>query len=85
VGVKWESKKMNGSVWRGIFEAKYTVENALGKALIATMPLELVEFDRGPKRAIFWGGKLVDGLLVGANTMGVLLQERRSDLLALAH
>ena len=68
---------MNGCVWRGIFEAKYTVVYGLGKALIATMPLELVEFDRAPHNKSFWGGKLVDGRLVGANTMGVLLQERR--------
>jgi hypothetical protein len=79
-GVKWESKKRLINVWRDIFEAKYTAENGLGKALLATMPLELVEFDRAPhhkKMRSFWGGKLVEGRLVGANTMGGLLQERR--------
>jgi predicted NAD-dependent protein-ADP-ribosyltransferase YbiA (DUF1768 family) len=83
-GVNWKPASHKGplrGVWTPIFDAKYTHDNALGKALMATMPLELVEYDRAPKKISFWGAKLVDGRLVGANTMGELLQERRQRLI----
>ena len=83
-GVNWKPASHKGplrGVWTPIFDAKYTRDNALGKALMATMPLELVEYDRAPKKTSFWGAKLVDGRLVGANTMGELLQERRQRLI----
>jgi predicted NAD-dependent protein-ADP-ribosyltransferase YbiA (DUF1768 family) len=81
--VQWHQIRLSEKVWEPILAAKYTLDNELGQALLATAGLELVEFDRGSKRS-FWGAKLVDDYLVGANTMGQLLTARRSKLCQLA-
>ena len=77
--VQWHQILLSEKVWEPILAAKYKLDNELGKALLATAQLELVEFDRGSKRS-FWGAKLVDGYLMGANTMGQLLATQWSKL-----
>lgn len=82
-GVSFAQRRLS-TVWSPILAAKFRAGSALGNALLKTMPLDLIEFDRGSTRAkpSFWGASVNkdDGKVVGANAMGELLMCQRSTL-----
>lgn len=74
----YETWSTSTEVWFPIFKAKF--KGILLKLLLDTSG-ELVEFDRFAKPDTKWGGKIVNGELVGRNIMGKLLTRFRDGTL----
>ena len=74
----YETWSTSTEVWFPIFKAKF--KGPLLQLLLDTSG-ELVEFDRFAKPDTKWGGKIVNGELVGRNTMGKLLTRFRDGTL----
>lgn len=73
-------------IWLGLLRAKYTQNDDMREALLATGDTYLLEFDRGAtRRDSFWGG--IDdgnGGITGNNFMGRMLMKVRDELCAKA-
>lgn len=70
------------AVWQDLLSRKYIANKLHRDALLATGDKTLIEFDRGSTVAkpSFWGACVREGVVVGENFMGKMMQEVRSKL-----
>jgi len=73
--MSYEAWSTSEDIWFPIFDAKFADPEMLN-LLLKTKGL-IIEFDRLAKAKTKWGGKIVEGALVGKNVMGRLLTRYR--------
>ena len=73
----WEGSKIE--VMRRILRVKFGEDTALAEQLVATHPAYLIEGNTWGDK--FWGCVNEGGTWVGRNELGLLLMERRNELL----
>lgn len=66
--------------WVVVLHYKYHQNKQHRDVLLSTGEKHLVEFDRMAKPETIWGGKVVNGIVVGQNQMGKLMMDARKSL-----
>tara|TARA_B100001996_G_C18577235_1_gene560811 strand:- start:285 stop:815 length:531 start_codon:yes stop_codon:yes gene_type:complete len=81
LGLKREYEIKDGyELWEPMLKEKFKDER-LRKILMDTKEEELVEFDRfANTRGSYWGGSVIDGKIVGTNTMGKYIMRVRKEI-----
>lgn len=72
------SPEVERQVWEALLSLKYRQNPNHLAVLKSTENFRLIEFDRNANQKTHWGGKIVDGDLVGENVMGQYLEAVRA-------
>lgn len=75
------NKTEEDELWLKILTAKYIQNSHHRNKLLSTGDATLVEFDRFAKNETKWGGKIVEGRVIGQNYMGKMMMRVRDSLI----